>query len=50
MGQFAIGQIAYGKYVLAQIGFGEHVYSMVRKDPQALEFFKALPIFRHLVS
>lgn len=49
LGQIAIGQIAYGKYVLAQIGFGEHIYSMARKDAEAIEFFKTLPVVRHLL-
>ena len=49
VGYIAIGQVAFGKYVLAQIGFGEHVYSMARKDAEAIEFFKTLPVVRHLL-
>jgi hypothetical protein len=41
LGQIAIGQIAFGKYVLAQLGFGEHVWSMNRADPEAVAFFKS---------
>jgi hypothetical protein len=41
-GYVAIGQIAMGKYALGQVGVGEYVYSMARKDPEALEFFKRL--------
>jgi hypothetical protein len=45
-GYIAIGQFAIGKYVLAQMGLGEFVLSITRKDPQAIEFFKALPIIK----
>jgi hypothetical protein len=45
-GYIAIGQFAIGKYVLAQAGFGKFVLSVTRKDPQAMEFFKALPIIK----
>jgi hypothetical protein len=48
-GYIAIGQVAYGKYVLAQVGFGEFVLSMTRKDSQAIEFFKALPILKDFI-
>ena len=48
-GYIAIGQIAYGKYVLAQFGFGEHVLSMLRKDQQAIDFFKTLPILKDFI-
>ncbi len=41
-GQIAIGQIAFGKYVLAQFGYGDYVWSMKRRDPEAVEFFKVL--------
>ena len=46
-GYIAIGQIAFGKYVLGQIGFGEFVYSMKRRDVEAVEFFKMLPILKN---
>lgn len=46
VGYIAIGQFALGKYVLAQFGSGEFVWSIKRADPQAIEFFKALPIIR----
>jgi len=36
----AIGQLAIGKYVLAQAGFGEYVWSLIEKNPQALEYFR----------
>jgi hypothetical protein len=45
-GYIAIGQFAFGRYVLAQFGLGEYVLSVTRKDPQAIEFFKAFPIIR----
>jgi len=48
-GYIAIGQIAFGKYVFAQFGLGEYVLSMARKDPQAIEFFKALPILKDFI-
>ncbi|MBN2020606.1 MAG: hypothetical protein JW749_10335 [Sedimentisphaerales bacterium] len=48
-GYIAIGQIALGKYVLAQLGVGTHVLSAARKDPQAIEFFKTLPILRNIL-
>ena len=48
-GYIAIGQFAIGKYVLAQAGFGKFVLSVTRKDPQAIEFFKALPIVSNFV-
>jgi len=40
-GWVAIGQLGFGKYVLAQLGFGDYVWSMKRKDPQAVQFFKS---------
>ncbi len=40
MGITAIGQLAIGKYVLAQAGFGEYVWSLMEKNPQAIEYFK----------
>ena len=43
-GYIAIGQFAIGKYVLAQVGLGEFVLSVHRRDEQAIEFFKTLPI------
>lgn len=51
LGQFATGYIAIaqfgiGKYVLGQVGFGEFVWSVKRADPQAIEFFKMLPIIK----
>ncbi len=49
IGHIAIGQLAVGKYVLAQAGLGEYVWSASRKDPQAIEFFKALPVIRYLL-
>jgi hypothetical protein len=48
-GYIAIGQIAFGKYVFAQFGLGEYVLSMTRKDPQAIEFFKTLPILKDFI-
>jgi hypothetical protein len=48
-GYIAIGQLALGKYVLAQFGFGEYVLSMMRQDPQAIEFFKTLPIINNFL-
>jgi hypothetical protein len=45
-GYIAIGQFAYGKYVLAQFGFGEYVLSTMRKDQEAIEFFKTFPVIR----
>lgn len=48
-GYIAIGQLAMGKYVLAQGGIGEYVWSMNRADPEALEFFKSLPIIRYFL-
>ena len=44
-GWIAIGMFAYGKYVLAMEGYGDYMWSMKRKDPVAVEFFKAL-LFR----
>jgi hypothetical protein len=38
----AISQIAVGKYVLAQLGYGDHVWSTSRRDPEAVDFFRAL--------
>jgi hypothetical protein len=49
-GYIAIGQFATGKYVLAQAGFGKYVWSVTRKDPQAVEFFKALPIIKDFLT
>ena len=46
VGYFAIGQFAAGKYVLAQFGFGEFVLSMTRRDQQAIDFFKTLPVIK----
>ncbi len=43
-GYIAIGQVAFGQYVLAQVGKGEFVLSMQRWDPEALRFFKAIPL------
>ena len=48
-GYIAIAQFGIGKYVLAQAGFGEFVWSVNRADPQAVEFFKALPIVQHFI-
>ncbi len=45
-GYVAIGQFALGRYVLAQLGIGEFVCSTRRVDPQAVAFFKTLPIIR----
>ena len=41
-GMVAIGQFAFGKYVLAQAGFGEFVWSVSRRDPEAIEYFRHL--------
>ncbi len=38
-GFVAIGQFALGYYALAQIGFAKYLWSSVRKDPEAVEFF-----------
>jgi len=48
-GYIAIGQFAFGIYVLAQVGIGEFVLSMKRADPEAIEFFKSLPIIQHFL-
>ncbi len=48
-GYIAIGQFAMGTYVLAQGGIGEFVLSVKRADPQALEFFKALPVIKYFL-
>ena len=48
-GYIAIGQVAFGKYVLAQFGLGEYVLSMTRKDQQAIDFFKTLPILKDFI-
>ena len=48
-GYIAIAQFGIGKYVLAQAGFGEFVWSVKRADPQAVEFFKAIPLVRHFI-
>lgn len=47
LGQFAaahtaIGQFGFGKYVLAQMGMGEHVWTMAKRDPEAVEWFASL--------
>ena len=42
VGYVAIGQFAAGYYILCQIGFGEFVWSMARKDPEAVAFFQQL--------
>jgi hypothetical protein len=49
LGQLAVGhvvvaQLGYGEYVLAQAGAGTHVWSVTRRDPQALAFFRSLPV------
>jgi hypothetical protein len=36
------GKIAIGQYALGQIGFGKYVFSQTRQDPQAHEFFEPL--------
>ena len=43
-GYAAIGQIGLGKYVLGQAGLGKYVWSTSRADPEAIEFFKSLPV------
>ena len=48
-GYIAIGQFAFGKYVFAQFGIGEYVLSMTRKDQQAIDFFKTLPILKDFI-
>lgn len=48
-GYVAIGQVALGKYVLAQMGFGRYVWCMGRTDPEAVEFFKTLPVIRYFL-
>lgn len=48
-GYVAIGQVALGRYVLAQIGVGKYVWCMGRANPEAVEFFKALPIIRYFL-
>ena len=49
VGYIAIGQVAFGKYVLAQMGFGEYVFSMARKDPEAIEFFESFPVIGRFI-
>ena len=41
-GQVAVGQFAFGVWVLAQVGFGTHVWSVARKDVEAIEYFQNL--------
>jgi len=41
-GLAAVGQFAVGLWVLAQIGFGRHVWSVTRKDDEAIECFRGL--------
>ena len=41
-GQVAVGQFVVGVWVLAQVGFGTHVWSMARKDVEAIEYFQNL--------
>lgn len=41
-GETAVGQFAVGVWVLAQAGLGRHVWSVNRKDPEAIEYFRAL--------
>jgi len=41
-GYVAIGQFALGVYALAQFGFAEHLWSVKRKDPEAVEFFRGM--------
>ena len=48
-GYIAIGQFALGKYVLAQFGAGTHILSVMRKDPQAIEFFKRMGIIKEFL-
>lgn len=48
-GYIAIGQLALGVYVLAQSGLGEFVWSVKQADPEAIEFFKSLPIIRYFL-
>ncbi len=47
IGQFAFGinvvaQMGIGERVLAQIGLGKHVWSVNRKDAQAIEYFQEI--------
>ena len=49
MGYVVIGQLAFGKYVLAQVGNGKYVWCIGRCDFEAAEFFRSLPILRHLL-
>jgi hypothetical protein len=44
-----IGQFAFGKYVVAQMGIGKFVWSMTRAAPQAIEFFKSLPVVSYFL-
>jgi hypothetical protein len=48
-GHITIGQSAMGTYVLAQGRLGEVVLSMKRADPEAIEFFKTLPIIKYFL-
>lgn len=41
-GLTVIGQIALGRYVLAQIGLGQYIWSIGRRDPEAVEHFTHL--------
>jgi hypothetical protein len=49
VGYAAIGQIALGKFVLAQIGLGEFVWDVRNANPQAIEFFKTLPLIQSFI-
>jgi len=42
VGYIAIGQLALGYYVLAQVGYAKYVWSIDRKDVEAILFFKQL--------
>ena len=41
-GYIAIGQVVFAYYGLAQGGFAEYLWSVKRRDPEAVELFKQL--------
>ena len=41
-GYVAVGQVAFGEWVLGQGGWGSHMWTTVRKDPEAVAFFKGI--------
>jgi hypothetical protein len=41
-GYVAVGQIVLAHYGLAQLGWAAHLWSMDRRDPEAVEYFRQL--------